>query len=80
MGWPIEGEQLTLGNLDDTRKLSHDEQHIVDLFQGNDLLTMEELTNLSGFSLAKTASILFNLEMETILRALPGHAYQLIHR
>lgn len=78
MGWPIEGEQLTLGNLDVTRKLTPDEQHIVDLFQGNDLLTMEELTNLSGFSLAKTASILFNLEMENILRALPGHAYQLI--
>ena len=75
---PIEGEQLTLGNLDVTRKLTPDEQHIVDLFQDHDLLTMEELTTLSGFSLAKTAAMLFNLEMETILRALPGHAYQLI--
>ena len=77
MGWPIEGEQLTLGNLDVTRKLTPDEQHIVDLFQDHDLLTMEELTTLSGFSLARTASILFNMEMAKQVRTLPGHLYQL---
>lgn len=80
LGWPIEGEQLTLGEMTIDNKLSPDEQRIADLLKENDILTLEELTTRSGFPLPKTASILFNLEMANLIHALPGHSYQIIRR
>lgn len=77
MGWPIVGEQLTMNNLDDEKKLSPEEQRIVDQLKEKDILTLEELSTSTGFSLAKTASLLFDLEMDNRIHTLPGHAYQL---
>lgn len=77
LGWPVEGEQLSIGDLKDERKLSADEQRVVDLLKDNDILTLEAISSSTGFPLAKTASILFNLEMDNRLHTLPGHTYQL---
>ncbi len=79
LGWPIEGEQLTLGGMNaDEPPLSRDEKAVVDHLSANDHLTLDELSSLTGFSLARTASLLFNLEMSNRIHTLPGHSYQLI--
>ena len=78
MGWPIMGEQLAIEDLDDEKKLSPEERRVVDLLKERDILTLEELSSATGFSLAKTASILFTLELDNRLHTLPGHSYQLI--
>lgn len=80
LGWPIAGEQLTMDNLDDAKKLSSEEQRVVDQLKDNDILTLEEISTSTGFSLAKTASLLFNLEMDNCIHTLPGHTYQLIRK
>lgn len=78
IGWPIMGEQLAIEDLDDEKKLSPEERRVVDLLKERDVLTLEELSSGTGFSLAKTASILFTLELDNRLHTLPGHSYQLI--
>jgi molecular chaperone DnaJ len=45
--------------------------------RGKVTLTLEEIASAVGFSLPKTASILFNMEMAKVVRTLPGHLYQL---
>lgn len=80
LGWPIEGEQLTLGGMAVEKKLPTEEQLLVDLLKENDILTLEEIASLCGFSITKTASLLFNLEMNNIIHALPGHSYQFQRR
>ena len=69
-----------MDNLDDAKKLSSEEQRIVDQLKDNDILTLEEISTSTGFSLAKTASLLFNLEMDNCIHTLPGHTYQLIRK
>ena len=80
LGWPIEGEQLALGVMKAEEPLSRDEQRVVDCLKENDHMTLDELASAIGFSLAKTASILFNLEMTGRIHTLPGHIYQLTGR
>ncbi len=80
LGWPIEGEQLALGEMKEEEPLTADEKRAVEKLKDNDHLTLDELATLTGFSLAKTASILFNLEMSGRIRTLPGHNYQIISR
>ncbi len=77
LGWPIEGEQTTLGEIKTEEPLTPDEQRIISQLQNNDHLRLDEIANLVGFSLPKTASILFNLEMDKRIHTLPGHTYQL---
>ena len=77
LGWPIEGEQLALGEIKDEEPLSREEKMVVDQLSANDHLTLDELATLTNFSLAKTASILFDLEMSNRIHTLPGHSYQL---
>lgn len=80
LGWPIEGNQLTIGEIKDEEPLSREEKTVIDQLRDNDFLTLDELANLTGYSLAKTASILFNLEMSNRIHTLPGHTYQLIRK
>ena len=77
LGWPIVGDQLSIDNMKDEGKLSSAEQRIVNLLKEREVLTLEELSSSTGFSLAKTASILFTLELDNRIHALPGHGYQL---
>ena len=77
MGWPIAGEQIAMDKIKDEEPLTRDEKKVVDQLSANDHLTLDELATLTGFSLAKTASLLFNLEMSKRIHTLPGHSYQL---
>lgn len=77
LGWPIEGEQMAIDGMKQEKKLTSEEQRIVDKLKEQDMLTLSELAKLTGFSLAKTASLLFGLEMDNRIHTLPGHTYQL---
>ena len=79
LGWPIEGEQLALGEMKAEEPLTADEKRVVEKLIENDHLTLDELASLAGISLARAASALFNLEMAGRIHTLPGHKYQLIH-
>ena len=78
LGWPIMGKQIKMNELQEQPKLTADEKKIVDILKENDHLPLDEIATSIGFSLPKTASLLFNLEMSQIIRTLPGHLYQLI--
>ena len=77
LGWPLVGQQTVLDNLQQSPPLSSDEKKIFNTLKVNDHLTLDEIAHATGFSLPKTASILFNMEMAKQVRTLPGHLYQL---
>ena len=77
LGWPVVGDQLSLGGMKGEEPLSRDAQRVVDCLADSDHLTLDELSSNVGFPLAKTASILFDLEMAGRIQTLPGHSYQL---
>jgi len=78
LGWPTEGEQLTLDmkQKNDT-SLSSEEKRVVAYLTEREKSTLDELASMTGYSLAKTAAILFNLELNDLIHTLPGHTYQL---
>ena len=78
LGWPLLGRQTEMKELKDSYKLSSDEQKIVNVLNEYDHMGLEEIASATSFSLTKTASHLFNLEMNKVVRTLPGHLYQLI--
>jgi DNA processing protein len=78
LGWPLLGRQTEMKELKDSYKLSSDEQKIVNVLNEYDHMGLEEIASATSFSLPKTASHLFNLEMNKVVRTLPGHLYQLI--
>lgn len=80
LGWPIEGVQMAMDDIKETEPLNADERRIVDQLAEHDHLTLDELAALTGFSLAKTAAALFNLELANRIHTLPGHSYQLSRR
>lgn len=57
--------------------LTPDEQKIVDMLRQEDMLGIEEICERTAFPLPKVAGILLNLELENILRCLPGKMYRL---
>ena len=77
MGWPSPqgdiGVQAAL-----FPELSADAQRIYDLLKERQEVLLDELVNLSGMSLPRVAGLLFDLEMQKIVRALPGSIYQII--
>ena len=79
LGWPLMGKQTEMAEIKDTPKLSSDEQKIINALKTGDHFTLDEIATANSFSLPKTAGILFNLEMNKLIRTLPGHLYQLIN-
>ncbi len=78
LGWPLLGRQTEMKEMKDSYKLSSDEQKIVNVLKEYDHMGLDEVASATSFSLPKTASHLFNLEMNKVVRTLPGHLYQLI--
>ncbi|MBR5092358.1 MAG: DNA-processing protein DprA [Bacteroidales bacterium] len=77
MGWPLPNRQ-SAGELQRElfRTLSPDAQRLYDLLKGQGQLTLDELVTLSGMSMPKVAGLMFDLEMQKVVRALPGRLYQ----
>ena len=77
LGWPMAGQQTALTGIEETPHLSADEQKIANTLKDSGHLTLDEIASATSFSLPKTASLLFNMEMAKVVRTLPGHLYQL---
>jgi len=79
MGWPYADTDSTLGSQTSLfPTLTADEQHLYELFKKHQHLTLDEIVALSGMPLSRVAGTLFNLEMQKLLRALPGHCYEVV--
>ena len=77
LGWPLSLPTATQQqSLFPT--LSAAERTIVELLHKNSSLTLDELTSLSGMPMPKVASLTFNLEMQKVIRALPGRLYEVV--
>ena len=76
MGWdytkPPNGAQQEL-----FPKLTRDEQKVVDLLHEEERLGIEDISEKLNTPLPKMAGILLNLELENVIRCLPGKFYQL---
>lgn len=58
-------------------KLTRDEQKVVDLLHAEERLGIEDISEKLNTPLPKMAGILLNLELENVIRCLPGKFYQL---
>ena len=79
LGWPRPMAPDTASQTALFPALSSDAQRLYDLLKKNQQLTLDELVNLSGMPLPRMAGILFDLEMQKLVRALPGSLYQVIN-
>lgn len=79
MGWPLTA-RATETNTQQAlfATLGKEEQQVVDLLRQYQQLSLEELAGYIGMPLPRLAGLLFNLEMQKVVRVLPGHLYQLI--
>lgn len=75
LGWPMPGREARQQELFPT--FTPDEQALLDLLHKNLSLGLDEMVALSGMTQAKVVAILFTLEMEKAVRALPGRCYEL---
>lgn len=76
MGWSRQaaqsGEQQQL-----FPTLTHDEQALVELLSQEEMLGIEKICEKTAFSLPKVAGLLLNLELENLVRCMPGKRYRL---
>ncbi len=59
-------------------ELSQDEQKIVDLLKENELLNVDNIIYQTKFPVNKVLTLLFNLEFNNVVKALPGRMYKLV--
>lgn len=59
--------------------LSPEGQKVVDVLKGNNDLQINILSVQSGISIPELSSLLFDLEMEGLVKALPGGVYHLVN-
>lgn len=57
--------------------LSPDEQKIIDILQQHDSVHADELLHTTGISNSQLAALLLGLEMQDIIKALPGKQYRM---
>ena len=57
--------------------LSEDEQTIVNLLKDKDTVHTDELMHRTGFAYPHLASVLLNLEMQDLIKSLPGKIYRI---
>ena len=57
--------------------LSPEEQRIVDILQSKDQVHADELYNLTGYNSSQLAATLLGLEMQNLIKTLPGKYYRM---
>lgn len=77
LGWPLQ-KPTAVAQQNLFPALTPAEQKTVDLLKSHSHLTLDEIVSLTGMPLPKAASIIFNLEMQKVIRVLPGHLYESI--
>jgi DNA processing protein len=76
MGWDSAPGLSHQGTLFDD--LSEPEQKVVDLLRAARESSLDSIAILTGFGAARTASLLFEMEIKGLLRSLPGKIYRLL--
>lgn len=78
MGWPYGAPERNVAAQPTLfPPLTPDAQRLCDLLHEHGDLTLDELVTHSGLPMPRVAGILFDLEMQHVVRALPGRLYQL---
>jgi DNA processing protein len=78
MGWPLPGTEPVGMQQRLFPDLAPDAKRIVDLLQEYSQLSLDEMATLAAQPMPRVAGILFDLEMQKVVRTLPGHLYQLV--
>ena len=77
LGWPLTNRQTKREEQQELfQALSPAAQQLYELLKKNGQLTLDELVSLSGMSMPKVAGLMFDLEMQKFVQALPGRLYQ----
>ena len=76
MGWPLGGCEAVQKSLFPT--LTPDGQRLYDLLRHQGQLTLDELAQQTQMPMPPVAGALFDLEMQQVVRALPGRLYQAV--
>ena len=77
LGWPLPHQQTKREDQQELfRTLPSAAQQLYNLLKQNGQLTLDELVSLSGMSMPKVAGLMFDLEMQKFVQALPGRLYQ----
>jgi DNA processing protein len=77
MGWTTDKKRDVTPQKTMFVELSEAEQKVVELLRANTQLSVDDLNFRAGISVSKLASVLLNLEMQGILKSLPGSRYSL---
>ena len=78
MNWPtVQPTSASQANLFPV--LSAEAKRICDLLRSEETMDLDELVLRSGMGMSRIASLLFDLEMQGEIRALPGRRYQISH-
>lgn len=59
-------------------EMSPDEKRLADLLVLHREMTLDEMANLSGMPMQKTAALVFSMETRMIIQCLPGRIYKLV--
>lgn len=79
MGWPLTCRQPSGATQQQLfHSLQPDEERVINVLRNNGQLTLDELVPLSAMPMPQVAAVLFNLEMQKVVRVLPGRLYQVI--
>ena len=77
LGWPLPGKPAPEQQQSLFASLSPEAQFIVTQLEQGGEMTLDEIAKRTGMSMPRTASILFDIEMQGIVRTLPGHLYHI---
>jgi DNA processing protein len=77
MGWDEQKKTQPVLQKEMFIELSDDEKRLVDLLRKNQFMNIDELNFMSGISSGSVAAALLILEMQGVLKAMPGKRYSL---
>lgn len=75
LGWDRDSDLVTRCSTNTHIQLTSDQAGLLAFFVSSDPLSMEQLSELSGFDPGVLTAILLCLEMEGVVRKLPGNCY-----
>ncbi len=78
MGWPLAQSNSHDAQRQLIPELGADGQCLYNLLAKQGRLTLDELVASSGMPMPKVAGLMFDLEMQKVVRVLPGHLYESI--
>ena len=76
LGWPLAQGGGVQQQLFEVAALTAEEQGMVELLRRQGALTLDEIVAESGMTMPKVAALIFELEMQNAVRALPGRLYE----